>query len=134
MSSENSTPDLASVMRILQGLTQAKDQQQAQSSTQSTSAPTPEIKSHGSATQPHQQWPQSVTPPVMHSQSSLSQIPNNTKIVDPATIVDWSAGLRCVMRTVGKHNHILQEIRKVSKYILCSAYLSSISLILITHK
>ncbi|ESZ96292.1 hypothetical protein SBOR_3347 [Sclerotinia borealis F-4128] len=117
MSSENQTPDLASVMKILAGLTQAKDQQQAQSSTQTSSAfsaPTPEIRSHGSATQP-QQWPQPVNPSVMHHQSLQSQPVNNSKLVDSATIIDWSAGLRCVMKTVAKHDHVLQEIRKMIK-------------------
>ncbi|CAD6440515.1 25da57df-1377-47f1-a42e-d23236cedb74 [Sclerotinia trifoliorum] len=119
MSSDNQTPDLASVMKILAGLTQARDQQQAkdqqqtQPSTQITSAQIPEIKSHGPATQQQQQqqWPQYVTPPVVHP--GHSQAVNNSKVVDPATIIDWSAGLRCVMRTVAKHDHVLQEIRKM---------------------
>jgi len=38
------------------------------------------------------------------------------KVVDPATIVEWSAGLRCVMRTVAKHDQMIYEIRKVSSF------------------
>jgi len=37
------------------------------------------------------------------------------KIIDPATIVDWPSGLKCVMRTVTKHESMLQEIRKLIK-------------------
>ncbi|EDN98075.1 hypothetical protein SS1G_12932 [Sclerotinia sclerotiorum 1980 UF-70] len=100
MSSDNQTPDLASVMKILAGLTQARDQQQArgqqqtQPSTQIASAQIPEIKSHGLATQhqQQQQWPPYVTPPVVYP--GQSQVVNNSKVVDPATIIDWSAGLR----------------------------------------
>jgi len=42
---------------------------------------------------------------------------SNRKVVDPATIVDWPAGLRCVMRTVGKHDQMIHEIRRVSFYL-----------------
>ncbi|KAB8302059.1 hypothetical protein EYC80_005510 [Monilinia laxa] len=110
MSSENQTPDLASVMKILAGLSQAKDQQHAQPASQTISTQAPDVRSHGSATQ-QQQWPQ----PAMHYQSGPSQVVNNQKLVDPATIIDWSAGLRCVMKTVAKHDHVLQEIRKMIK-------------------
>lgn len=37
------------------------------------------------------------------------------KVVDPATITEWSAGLRCVMKTVAAHDNIIKEIRRVSK-------------------
>lgn len=35
--------------------------------------------------------------------------------MDPATIIDWSSGLRCVMKTVAKHENVLQEVRKMIK-------------------
>ncbi|KAK6613720.1 hypothetical protein H4I96_00041 [Botrytis cinerea] len=103
MSSNNATPDLASVMEILANLAKAKNQQQAQPSTQTASAQTPD----------------SVAPPMTHRESGQLQAQvqsiNNPKAVDPATIIDWSAGLRCVMRTMNKHDHVLQEIRKMIK-------------------
>jgi hypothetical protein len=39
---------------------------------------------------------------------------NGPKIIDPATITDWSSGLRCVMKTVAAHENIIKEIRRVS--------------------
>lgn len=36
-------------------------------------------------------------------------------LIDPATIVDWSSGLKCVMRIVAKHEGMLNDIRKVCK-------------------
>ncbi|KAK8911973.1 hypothetical protein QC760_000960 [Botrytis cinerea] len=120
MSSNNATPDLASVMEILANLAKAKNQQQAQPSTQTASAQTPDVTSHGQAIQQQrQQWSQSVAPPMTHRESGQLQAQvqsiNNPKAVDPATIIDWSAGLRCVMRTMNKHDHVLQEIRKMIK-------------------
>ncbi|KAM0153363.1 hypothetical protein ACHAQE_007693 [Botrytis cinerea] len=120
MSSNNATPDLASVMEILANLAKAKNQQQAQPSTQTASAQTPDVTSHGQAIQQQrQQWSQSVAPPITHRESGQLQAQvqsiNNPKAVDPATIIDWSAGLRCVMRTMNKHDHVLQEIRKMIK-------------------
>ncbi|KAM0141486.1 hypothetical protein ACHAP3_002351 [Botrytis cinerea] len=120
MSSNNATPDLASVMEILANLAKAKNHQQAQPSTQTASAQTPDVTSHGQAIQQQrQQWSQSVAPPMTHRESGQLQAQvqsiNNPKAVDPATIIDWSAGLRCVMRTMNKHDHVLQEIRKMIK-------------------
>jgi len=31
-------------------------------------------------------------------------------VVDPSTIIEWSAGLRCVMKTVAKNENIVAEI------------------------
>ncbi|KAF7911631.1 hypothetical protein BELL_0511g00020 [Botrytis elliptica] len=126
MSSNNTTPDLASVMEILANLAKAKNQQQAQPSTQIASAQTPDITSHGQAIQqqqqqqqPQPQWSQSAAPSIPHRESGQLQAQvqsiNNSKAVDPATIIDWSAGLRCVMRTMNKHDYVLQEIRKMIK-------------------
>ncbi|QSZ35371.1 hypothetical protein DSL72_008241 [Monilinia vaccinii-corymbosi] len=109
MSSENQTPDLASVMKILKGLNQAQDQQQAQSPAQ-IATQIPNVGSHGLATQ-QRQWAR----PVMHHQSGQSQAVNHQKLVDPSTITDWGAGLRCVMKTAAKHDHVLQKIRKMIK-------------------
>ncbi|KAF7920183.1 uncharacterized protein EAE97_011524 [Botrytis byssoidea] len=123
MASNNTTPDLASVMEILANLAKAKNQQQAQPSMQTASAQTPDITSLGQAIQqqqqPQPQWSQSAAPSTIHRESGQLQAhvqsTNNPKAVDPATIIDWSAGLRCVMRTLNKHDHVLQEIRKMIK-------------------
>lgn len=39
-------------------------------------------------------------------------------MVDPSTIIEWSAGLRCVMKTVAQHDQLLNEVRKVSLHNL----------------
>ena len=54
--------------------------------------------------------------------NNSSQVANNshcvsadrTVAVDPATIIDWPSGLRCVMRTVARHDAIIARIKKVS--------------------
>ena len=37
--------------------------------------------------------------------------------IDPATIIDWPTGLKCVMRTVAMNEKVISEIRKV-----CAAF------------
>ncbi|KIN02009.1 hypothetical protein OIDMADRAFT_18778 [Oidiodendron maius Zn] len=94
--SSNNTPDLASVLKTLAGLAPQNQQQ-------------------GYVThQIHQQapliaWPQSTQ--ANHNPTPVS----GAKVIDPATILDWSSGLRCVMKTVAKHDSILHEIRRMIK-------------------
>ncbi len=38
---------------------------------------------------------------------------NKPPSIDPATIIDWSTGLKCVMRTVAQSDAIMARIRKV---------------------
>lgn len=98
MSSEkNQIPDLASVLRTLAGLSQYQHgghQPQNQPSQQQ------DTTSQRPPQQMRQAPPKTYTPPPV-------------KVVDPATITDWSSGLRCVMKTVSNHGHVLQEVRKV---------------------
>lgn len=51
--------------------------------------------------------------------------------VDPATIIDWPTGLRCVMKTVAMNEKVISEIKKVRmtgfiiiSYLLLIAVLS----------
>ncbi len=49
-------------------------------------------------------------------------------VIDPATIIEWSAGLRCVMKQVAKHESILQDVRRVvSQVFFLYAIFSHIS-------
>ena len=133
-SNENQAPDLASILRTLASLApQSRQQGQPHVQTQETSFPQVE---HSPA---HQGWhqnytqvaelPQTFPPQVEHppvhqgwhqNVSQVAELPRTSpvtpaiKIVDPATITEWSAGLRCVMKTVAKHENMLHDIRRVS--------------------
>ncbi|PQE12618.1 ATP synthase subunit beta protein [Rutstroemia sp. NJR-2017a BBW] len=96
-------------MKILAGLSQPQPPPQHQQPHPQAALHQPHVaSSHGPVSQ-QQQWPAPV--PSVPTPAP----PNNTKVVDPATIIEWSAGLRCVMRTVAKHDQVLQEIRKMMK-------------------
>lgn len=92
--SSSSIPDLASVLKTLASLA-PQNQQQAH-------ATYPAHQQQGP-----QAWPQN--PPAHQSGTQVHAV----KVIDPATIIDWSAGLRCVMKTVAKHENILHDIRRV---------------------
>jgi hypothetical protein len=98
--SSNNTPDLASVLKTLAGLAPQNQQQ-------------------GPVThQVHQQqapqaWSQNAQ---AYHNTTLAGGP---KVIDPATIIDWPAGLRCVMKTVAKHENILHDIRRVRSSVHC---------------
>jgi hypothetical protein len=72
----------------------------------------------GSQTLGNSSHPQPWTPEIR--QAATSKVPeattpaNGPKLIDPATITDWSSGLRCVMKTVAAHENIIKEIRRVS--------------------
>jgi hypothetical protein len=136
-SNGNQTPDLASILRTLASLApQSRQQGQPYVQTQETSFP-PQVE-HAPT---HQGWhhnytqvaelPRTIPPQVEHPPTqqgwhqNVSQVaeqfrppPVNTtvKIVDPSTIIEWSAGLRCVMKTVAKHENMLHDIRRVSPH------------------
>lgn len=40
--------------------------------------------------------------------------PPARKQQDPTTIIDWSSGLKCVMKIVASQEHIIKDIRKVN--------------------
>jgi hypothetical protein len=135
-SNENQTPDLASILRTLASLApQSRQQGQPYIQTQETSFP-PQVE-HAPAQQLwHQNYtqvaelPRTFPPQIEHPPAqqgwhqNVSQVPELSrssppvnpaiKVVDPATIIEWSAGLRCVMKTVAKHENMLHDIRRVS--------------------
>ena len=103
MSTNNpSVPDLASVLQTLAGL--AQSQQPFPPSNQSLS--NEGVQQPWATTYP-MTYPH---PPPVSQQTPVKQ---PTKVIDPATIIDWPAGLRCVMKTVAKHDKLLFDIRKV---------------------
>jgi len=109
---ENQTPDLASILKTLANLNSQKQQQHQQQQSQET-------------TQDRQPLPFSAPlvqePPVIQQPQHIWQqqapyhipTPVNVRLIDPATIIDWSSGLKCVMRTVAKHENMLDDIRRV---------------------
>jgi hypothetical protein len=107
MSFNNQTPDLASILKTLAGLTPQTQQQQAQPAPQQHPLPAPFPA--------EQVWQQSLA---QATQPSRTPTPSSTpKVVDPATIIEWSAGLRCVMKQVANHESILQDVRRVRSQI-----------------
>lgn len=107
-SSGNPAPDLASILKTLAGLAPQSQPQQSQSPTQRHPLPTPEPF-------PAQQvWQQGIA---QGSRPSRTPTPsdNPKNAVDPATIIEWSAGLRCVMKQVAQHESILQDVRRMIK-------------------
>jgi len=104
------TPDLASVLKTLAGLT---------SQNQYGQATLPSHQEHQPSAQAPQVTPALLercaqgTPPTASRPECSDPVYHNT--VDPATITEWSAGLRCLMKTVAKHESILQEIRRMIK-------------------
>ncbi|KAN0117576.1 Protein of unknown function (DUF2458) domain containing protein [Hyaloscypha variabilis] len=106
MSSNNQTPDLASILKTLAGLTPQAQQQQSQ--------PQPQQQHPLSTPFPAEQvWQQSLAQATQPSRTSTP--PVVPKAFDPSTIIEWSAGLRCVMKQVAKHESILQDVRRMIK-------------------
>jgi hypothetical protein len=108
-SNENQTPGLATILKTLESLA-SQNRQQGQPSIQNQDASFPPRVEHPPA---HQWWHQNVTQVAELPRTSTPVNPA-IKIVDPATITEWSAGLRCVMKTVAKHENMLHDIRRVS--------------------
>lgn len=96
-------PDLASVLRTLAGFTSQKQ-------------PVPADQSIPQAGQLHRPFPQQTWLPQIAPQLSAQSHVNadGPKPIDPTIITEWSAGLRCVMKTVAKHENMLHDIRHVS--------------------
>jgi hypothetical protein len=89
-------PDLDSVLKTLASFTTPQNQQ-------------------------HQGISQTALPHAGHFQVQQQTAPleraapvPEKKLIDPATITDWSSGLRCVMKTVAAHENVIKEIRRVS--------------------
>lgn len=103
---EYQVPDLASVLRTLanlapQNYNNTHVEEQTQRPVEPVTVPRP---------QPVQQaWSQSEE--ILRARPPEKQAAH--KPLDPATILDWSTGLRCVMKTVAIHDNIIKEIRRV---------------------
>lgn len=147
MDSNESPPDLASVLRTLASLAPSTQQLigqqpihlQAQPLSFSSQVPSEATPNFGHQTD-QQTWPEgSTTPPYepppahafasQYNQQTIQHSWNQTteynpqgpptsyqpkNVIDPSTIIEWSAGLRCVMKTVAKNENIVSEIRRVS--------------------
>lgn len=116
-------PDLASILKTLADLT-PQHQQELQSDKTITRTSQPEnVVPIGHVAPPfdfyHKPAPtlQSFLPPVGQSGPSrnVSIESSQKKVVDPTTILEWSAGLRCAMKTVAKHENVIHEIRRLIK-------------------
>jgi hypothetical protein len=87
-------PDLASILRTLAALTPQQS--------------TPQLQHYATPpTDIHQ-----ANPNQLRSQQATSTS-EKPKLIDPATIMEWSSALRCVMKTVAANDTILAEIRRV---------------------
>ncbi|TVY68732.1 hypothetical protein LSUE1_G005691 [Lachnellula suecica] len=106
-SSGQQTPDLASILKTLADLNSQKNVQQ------SRPQPPPAVQ----AKQPPEEFQQAWQQELERASQPMSSTPINApaKVIDPASIIEWSAGLRCVLRTVAKHDHIIIELRKMIK-------------------
>ncbi|TVY33778.1 hypothetical protein LOCC1_G007083 [Lachnellula occidentalis] len=113
------TPDLASILKTLSDLNSQNQQQQSQQESQPQPQSQPQSQSQPTVkpqAQPYhayqQAWQQQLE---IASQSQKPSAPTNTppNVVEPASIIEWSAGLRCVMKTVAKHDNIINEIRRM---------------------
>jgi hypothetical protein len=91
-------PDLASVLKTLA----------------SFAAPSPQTQRLSPHPQP--QNPSRAPAPASRGPEPPAAVPA-PKLIDPATIIDWSSGLRCVMKTVAAHENIIKEIRRVSFFL-----------------
>jgi len=103
------TPNLASILKTLADLnsqnTQPISQPQPQSAVQTQVQPSSAFQ-HA--------WQQELD---IASQGPKPSTPVNASlnVVEPASIIEWSAGLRCVMKTVAKHDGMIGEIRRMIK-------------------
>ena len=124
MAEQPTTPDLASILKTLSDLNQSNQQSIVQLAQRDYQLPLQHLQStpHHHYYEPPQerqpqrcaeQWLESSQRTVQALRPSQARTP--VKVVDPSTIVEWSAGLRCVMRTVAQHEQLLSEVRKVSQ-------------------
>ncbi|KAE8453778.1 hypothetical protein EG329_009290 [Mollisiaceae sp. DMI_Dod_QoI] len=111
MTSNNEAPtrDLASILKTLASLTPQNQQPQTEfTGYQPHPPPQPHIEQV-----PAQSWQRQESTSHIARSTTPPGLPKNH--VDPATIIDWSAGLRCVMKVVAKNDDILQEVRRMIK-------------------
>jgi hypothetical protein len=90
-------PDLASVLKTLASLA-PQGQQQGITHHQQIQ----------NISQAAQQWPPQIPQNDVRVESGTKP-----RVIDPATIIDWPSGLKCVMKTVASHENVIKEIRRV---------------------
>jgi hypothetical protein len=146
-------PDLASILATLAQFAPQQQQQDQQQTPPSTATPPtitdPRLqrRQNQSTTQPYNQTPQTlqqnntqpstlynpqaaVFQPVVPQQRVISQ-PSRTStpqqqehtVIDPATITEWSAGLRCVTKIAAQNPLFAEKIRGVSFWCMINFYL-----------
>jgi hypothetical protein len=109
-SNDTPTPDLATILKTLAALGP-----QAHIPTPQPQIQPPQIQATP-LYPPQQQWtpaPAPIPQDTYRSTTPPGLPPPQKNLIDPATIIEWSAGLRCVMKTVAKHDNILLDIRRV---------------------
>ncbi|KAI0999547.1 hypothetical protein K3495_g8650 [Podosphaera aphanis] len=117
------TPNLASILQTLASLT-PQNHQQGPAAPYTIPQALPGIPPH-IRPQPN---PHHNTAPTLESflptadQARSAQVAAvapasvpQKNIIDPTTILEWSAGLKCVMRTVAKHENVIHEVRRMMK-------------------
>lgn len=127
----NETPDLASVLRTLASISSSQrstdlhyqpyDSRLAPQSNLNIAEPDDEYEPPPA--QVHTSYQEQPNPQAWNQRPAYVQqvtrpSQQQANFVDPCTIIEWSAGLRCIMKTVARNESIVQEIRKVSMYHL----------------
>jgi hypothetical protein len=105
--SNSQVPDLASVLKTLASLAPQSQQQDITHYQRSQNL--------GQAAQ---QWPL----PQAERNDIRAEAAIKPRVIDPATIIDWSSGLKCVMKTIASHENVIKEIRRVRLYYPSSEY------------
>ncbi|KAH8663005.1 hypothetical protein BGZ60DRAFT_79185 [Tricladium varicosporioides] len=109
--SSNETPDLATILKTLAGLTpqaQISPQQSQPSLPAPVQQPTEEQKHFQRALQEQLD---------AHASGGPYAAPTNNgpKLVDPATIIEWETGAKCVRKTVLGREDAVNDIRRMIK-------------------
>ncbi|CAG8977884.1 hypothetical protein HYALB_00001761 [Hymenoscyphus albidus] len=115
-------PDLASILAGLASLAPQPQPQPPQAPPppqESGPSQVPVPYHQAQSTQPNHQYQQILQQQLEQASRSIQPGPPPVAAVpnpiDPATITEWSAGLRCVMKTVARHENVMNDIRRMIK-------------------
>jgi hypothetical protein len=107
----NQPPDLASVLQTLASLAPQAPQQQYPP----TNFPQVQARdSYGKPPSPLRGQANVFQPSLGRPQERPVNVP---KVIDPATITDWSSGLKCVMKTVARNENIVDDLKRVCVHL-----------------
>jgi hypothetical protein len=106
--SNSQVPDLASVLKTLASLAPQSQQQGI---------------AHHQHTQNLNQAAEQLPPPHVQRNNVGAEAGTKPRVIDPATIIDWPSGLKCVMKTVVSHENVIKEIRRVRLHYPSSGYM-----------